>query len=107
LTGPGGSVLTSGAGRRKQPRGPKDRRLQGPKRLQGPPRAAPRCRKRSAAESRPQTSSALPRIGAGVGVYWRRCVFPPGTWSFSFGISTYHVIRQPYLFFIKDWCTLF
>ena len=35
-------------------------------RLQGPPRAAPRCRKRSAAESRPHTSSALPRIGAGV-----------------------------------------
>ena len=52
-----------------------------PKGLPGPPRAAPRCRKRSAAESRPQRSSVLPRIGAGVGVYRRRCVFPLGTCS--------------------------
>lgn len=33
------------------------------------------------AESRPQRSSVLPRIGAGVGGYWRRCVFPLGTCS--------------------------
>ena len=52
-----------------------------PKGLPGPPRAAPRCRKRSAAESRPQRSSVLPCIGAGVGGYWRRCVFPLGTCS--------------------------
>ena len=52
-----------------------------PKGLPGPPRAAPRCRKRSAAESRPQRSSVLPRIGAGVGGYWRRCGFSLGTCS--------------------------
>ena len=33
------------------------------------------------AESRPQRSSVLPRIGAGVGGYWRRCGFSLGTCS--------------------------
>ena len=43
-----------------------------PKGLPGPPRAAPRCRKRSAAESRPPRSSPF---GAGVGYSWRRWDF--------------------------------
>ena len=41
LTGPGGSLLTSGAGRRKQPRGPKDRRLHDPKGVARTPAGGP------------------------------------------------------------------
>ena len=51
-----------------------------PKGLPGPPRAAPRCRKRSAAESRPPRSSPF---GAGVGYYWHRCGFSTETCAAS------------------------
>ena len=70
LTGPGGSFLTSGAGRRKQPRGPKDRRLHDPKGVARTPAGGKRCRKRSAAESRPSSHRPLakqPHIGTPYG----------------------------------------
>ena len=41
LSGPGGSLLTSGAGRRKQTRGPKDRRLHDPKGVARTPAGGP------------------------------------------------------------------
>lgn len=41
LTGPGGSLLTSGAGRRKQTRGPKDRRLHDPQGVARTPAGGP------------------------------------------------------------------